>query len=421
MATNKLTEVAGLVAQAVMGAKVKDKDGNAKTVKPTGDDNLLDLTDIVAGGSTGGNTGGGTDPNHPTAGADYYAGSLADGEITERYLLYQRDESVAETTASKTVTLLRDVGSKFNMVGDGATFLVHLQRTAMAKGAKGAVTDIELNYDSNNAAKNGYFTTTSPYPIYIKSADLATKKTLAIPINGIGESLSGKNVKAPQLNVTFNDNGTMTFESVTGYDNDGNSAGATGANYEVIVDVIATFSTQPAVAQLPPSVNLFSGSASGDITLTGPSNYFENVMDGIEITFEQYAIVDRAITDAFDAPGNHNFKYRFDVSKLGIGTIRLAKEDLIIGNKINFLSQLKFLSTVSGFEYYDNGDDRWKSYDPQQTIKFDSFDNTIMTIKQNGVINLGLNIILSEDDSGVVGTAKTPFKLNVSKVTTYKD
>lgn len=58
MATNKLTEVAGLVAQAVMGAKVKDKDGNAKTVKPTGDDNLLDLTDIVAGGSTGGDGGG---------------------------------------------------------------------------------------------------------------------------------------------------------------------------------------------------------------------------------------------------------------------------------------------------------------------------------------------------------------------------
>lgn len=66
MATNKLTEVAGLVAQAVMGAKVKDKDGNAKTVKPTGDDNLLDLTDIVAGGSTGGNAGGTTGGNTST-------------------------------------------------------------------------------------------------------------------------------------------------------------------------------------------------------------------------------------------------------------------------------------------------------------------------------------------------------------------
>src|SRR5699024_9051764 len=105
MATNKLTEVAGLVAQAVMGAKVKDKDGNAKTVKPNGDDNLLDLTDIVAGNS--GDTGGGDNPDHPDAGADYYAGSLADGEITERYLLYQRDESVAEEpTTPKTVTLL---------------------------------------------------------------------------------------------------------------------------------------------------------------------------------------------------------------------------------------------------------------------------------------------------------------------------
>lgn len=66
MATNKLTEVAGLVAQAVMGAKVKDKDGNDKIVKPDGDANYLDLTDIVAGGSTGGNAGGTTGGNTST-------------------------------------------------------------------------------------------------------------------------------------------------------------------------------------------------------------------------------------------------------------------------------------------------------------------------------------------------------------------
>lgn len=66
MATNKLTEVAGLVAHAVMGATIKDKDGNDKTLKPTGDDNLLDLTDIVAGGSTGGSTGGTTGGNTST-------------------------------------------------------------------------------------------------------------------------------------------------------------------------------------------------------------------------------------------------------------------------------------------------------------------------------------------------------------------
>ena len=111
MATNKLTEVAGLVAQAVMGAKVKDKDGNAKTVKPTGDDNLLDLTDIVASGS---GTGGGDNPNpdNPSAGADYYAGSLADGEITERNLEWSGTD---DPTKDLTVTFKDDPGSSLKV------------------------------------------------------------------------------------------------------------------------------------------------------------------------------------------------------------------------------------------------------------------------------------------------------------------
>lgn len=329
MATNKLTEVAGLVAQAVMGAKVKDKDGNAKTVKPTGDDNLLDLTDIVASGS---GTGGGDNPNpdNPSAGADYYAGSLADGEITERYLLYQRDESVAEdATQPVKVTLLKDVGTKFNMAGEGATFLFHLQKTMMSKGNKGDVTDIELNYDPSNIAKDGYFTTTSPYPAYVKAEDLATKKTLSIPINGIGENLSGKNVKAPQLNILFNGNGTMTFESVTGYDNDGDSAGATGANYEVVVDVIATFSTQSAVAQIPPSINFFTGSAIHEVVLYGASDFFENTMNGIKLTLD----------DHFQS-GHGDSSYGYSRDSFGIPKeVKIPKELLIIGYKYKINSK----------------------------------------------------------------------------------
>ena len=356
MATNKLTEVAGLVAHAVMGATIKDKDGNDKIVKPDGDANYLDLRDIVAGSS---GTGGGDNPenpDNPSAGADYYAGSLADGEITERYLLYQRDESVAEQTESQTVTLLRDVGTRFNMAGDGATFLIHLQKTVMTKGAKGAVTDIELNYDPNNVAKDGYFTTTSPYPVYIKSADLATKKTLSIPINGIGESLSGKNVKAPQLNVTFNGNGTMTFESVTGYDNDGNSAGATGANYEVVVDVIATFSTQKAVAQFPESIKLFSGSTRTDksniLTLDGASDYYENVSDGLLINLKKYA---------YTLYDNQEHGYRISNDDIGIlANYVIPKEKLIVGNKIPFQSHNTITDNKSvPVERYSSG--TWKS------------------------------------------------------------
>ncbi|HCD07645.1 MAG TPA: hypothetical protein DEQ50_05165 [Lactobacillus sp.] len=407
MATNKLTEVAGLVAQAVMGAKVKDKDGNTKTVKPTGDDNLLDLTDIVAGGSTGGNTGDGTTPDVPTAGADYYAGSLADGEITERYLLYQRDESVAEQTGSQTVTLLRDVGSTFNMAGDGATFLIHLQRTAMTKGAKGAVTDIELNYDPNNVVKDGYFTTTSPYPVYTKSADLATKKTLAVPINGIGEKLSGKNVKAPQLNILFNGNGTLTFESVTGYDNDGDSAGATGANYEVVVDAIATFSTQPAVAQLPSSVKLYTGEAEGDIALSGISDNYENAMDGIKVYLTKYMYIYSPIGDYSG----------WLASTFGIPSlVSIDKKHLIIGFKIK-LNNISF----SGDAYQYTGKTLDEMTNSKITAKIsDGGENSYITI-QKGSINLTSSLYTMTAGSNGYYKKNDLYKLRTTQINTYKD
>lgn len=402
MAENALTKVARIAAGSAMGATYKDKDGKQQVIKPTGDANYLDLSGVITNSGSS-SDGGGTDPNHPTAGADYYAGSLADGEITERYLLYQRDESVAEQTGSQTVTLLRDVGSTFNMAGDGATFLIHLQRTAMTKGAKGAVTDIELNYDTKNVAKNGYFTTTSPYPAYIRASDLGTKKMLSIPIIGIGESLSGKNVKAPQLNVTFNGDGTMTFESVTGYDNDGNSAGATGANYDVVVDVIATFSTQKAVAQMPPSVNFFSGSSSGQIALAGASDFLENTMDGIEITFD----------DKF-YNGSTKRTSSFDILKKT--SVRISKEYLINGFKFNLTNILKPVGTK--FSYESKNGSVWTAY---------ANNDTYLSIPLDGYIEIGTASI---NDPAKL---RTSFSANsdpysniyylptIKKITPYKD
>ncbi|PMD70247.1 hypothetical protein [Companilactobacillus nuruki] len=415
MADNALTKVARIASNAAQGAMYKDAKGNIQIIKPAGDSNYMDFTNFLTStNGTGGNTGGTTDPNHPAAGADYYAGSLADGEITERYLLYQRDESVAEQTESQTVTLLRDVGTRFNMAGDGATFLIHVQKTAMNAGAKGDVTDIQLNYDPNNVAKDGYFTTTSLYPIYIKASDLATKKTLAIPINGIGENLSGKNVKAPQLNVTFNGNGTMTFESVTGYDNDGSSAGATGANYDVVVDVIATFSVQPAVAQLPASINFFTGNASGDIALSGASNFFENTMDGIEITLDDYIY--------FYNPYLLSPVYRIKSSNFILSNIfKISKEKLIDEININIILK-PFLESTSKttIPYEQNngnsGSVIWgKATDNNYNFKGITKSNIII-----GKSSLNSDFEVTFNDT----TSPKPtsiFKWNVLKISPYKN
>jgi len=400
-------QVLDLIGQTVGNMPYKigiiDKDGKLINQFVTkGSTNRIDIPQSILG--TDGSSKGEIDSNHPTAGADYYAGSLADGEITERYLLYQRNENVAEdSTTPKTVTLLRDVGSTFNMAGDGTTFLIHLQRTAMTKGTKGAVTDIELNYDPKNVAKDGYFTTTSPYPIYIKASDLGTKKMLSIPINGIGESLSGKNVKAPQLNVTFNGDGTMTYSSVTGYDNDGNTAGATGANYDVVVDVIATFSTQAAVAQMPASVNFFSGSTSGQIALAGASDFLENTMDGIEVTFD----------DKF-YNGSTQRTSSFHILKKT--SVRISKEYLINGFKFNLTNILKPVGTK--FSYESNNGSVWTAY---------ANNDTYLSIPLDGYIEIGTASI--NDPSKL----RTSFSANsnpysnsyylptIKKITPYKD
>lgn len=423
MAENALTKVARIAAGSAMGATYKDKDGKQQVIKPTGDANYLDLSGVITNSGSS-SDGGGTNPDNPSAGADYYAGSLADGEITERYLLYQRDESVAEKAGSQTVTLLRDVGTKFNMAGNGATFLIHLQRTAMTKGAKGAVTDIELNYDPNNVAKDGYFTTTSPYPIYIKASDLGTKKMLSIPINGIGESLSGKNVKAPQLNVTFNGDGTMTYESVTGYDNDGSSAGATGANYEVVVDVIATFSVQSAVAQLPASIVCFSGSINHgqDIALTGPSDFYENSMDGLEITLENYI--------------HFGTERRLPITALGLKTIyRVSKEQLILGNKAYIpmdgmidIVDVANNSSLSGKNLPTEtlqgmGHNEWGNGDVNKSYYRGYQDPTVSINKNSIKFNLNLLIETPNNMAGSPLTWGTPssYTWNILKVTPYKD
>lgn len=396
MALNNLTRF-------ILASAKRDKK-NIKSIKVG--NNIVgpdDKGQAVLDGISGNGDGGDSKPDVPTAGADYYAGSLADGEITERYLLYQRDESVAEQTESQTVTLLRDVGTRFNMAGDGATFLVHLQRTAMDKGAKGAVTDMELNYDPSNVAKDGYFTTTSPYPVYIRASDLATKKTLAVPINGIGENLSGKNVKAPQLNILFNGDGTLTFESVTGYDNDGDSTGATGADYEVVVDLIANFSVQSAVAQIPASVHLFSGSANHEIALAGSSDFLDNLMDGIEIHLDQYFI-----TTWTNASGIQTIKASrsiFDIPS----PIKIDKNHLVIGYKLkinrkSFTGQADYISTNQG-TYKHNVSDCGGYF---VTIGKDSID-------------LETDLYVGYDGNGnkVLDSSKMP--LPCTQINTYKD
>lgn len=308
---NKTTQVAEAVGQMPLGLKTIDKAGNVTKILADSD-SFINISNLPS-------NGGDVDIDHPTVGADYYAGSLANGEITERNLLWQGH---TDPTKSEVLTLVRDVGSKFNMSGDGATFLIHILKTVLDKGIKGETSNLELNYNlKNNDVNEGFYTTVSVYPIYIKATDFVVGKRLSVPINGIGENLSGKNVKSPVLFITFNADKTLTIESETGYDNDGVSTGATGANYDVVVDTISTFSVQDAVAQLPAGVQLFSGLVDNIVDLTALNDFFVNVPNGIQIEMDPIAY--ETLTPDFSAVGGSS-----------LGGIGMALEDLRIVNPI---------------------------------------------------------------------------------------
>ncbi|CAJ1179343.1 hypothetical protein CPR19088_GLDEOEPO_01331 [Companilactobacillus paralimentarius] len=403
MVENAITKVARIAAHSLQGLFYKDSSGTIHKI-PTDDKNYGDITGVIGSGTDGGDTGGGDNPDHPSSGADYYAGSLADGEITERKLLWQGS---TDPTKTNNLTLLEDVGSKFNMAGDGAMYLVHIQKTAMTAGVKGATSDLQLNYDPSNAAKDGYFTTTSVYPIYISSSDLSTHQELVVPINGIGENLGGKNTKAPELHVTFKDDKTMDISTVTGYCNDGADSGATGANYDIIVEVISTFSTQKAVAQLPASINLFTGSASGSIALSGASDFYENSMDGIEITLDDYLYSTTAAYGRLMA--------RTPLANVGIDKVfRIPKEYLIFGYHYDFhpidspkLLQHAQLEGVSGIKGWTDS----KFAD----ISFESYSNPKLVISSQ---NISLDFVVMGKNSGTI--TNNNYVPKVLKVTPYK-
>lgn len=240
MATNKLTEVAGLVAQAVMGAKVKDKDGNAKTVKPTGDDNLLDLTDIVAGGSTGGNAGGTT----------------------------------------------------------------------------------------------------------------------------------GGNISTP-------------------------------------------------VSQLPSTVNLFSGSAVGNILLSGPTPNYDNVQDGLLITLSNKTLAAPNISfgGVYSIPLGYG-QVRMNLSSIGLKGIKVPKEELIMNNSFDVSDQLsQYVGKVVQGQY--NSSDGWININHNYSFSIVSFEGSSIKILPNENINLSLTVHVTEKSSNNVDNAKFP--IPVIRVNTYKN
>ena len=401
---NDLGLVGKIAAHSVMSGKYKDKDGNIKEILPVGPGNSLDFDQFREDiGAFGGGSGGtDIDPDHPSAGADYYAGSLGDGEITERNLEWSGTD---DPTKDLTVTFKDDPGSNPFGQYSGLTILGHIQKTVMTSGTKGAVSNLELNYDPSNATKDGYFTTTSPYPIYISQSDIASGQELDVPINGIGEGLEGDNTKPAMIHLKYNSDKTMTISHEEGYVNDGSSAGATGANYSFVVELIATFSVQPAVAQLPASINFFTGSASGNITLSGVGDFFENSMDGIEIELSSKLILSYA---------SHFYTTTSGLS--GVTTIKIPKEYLVNGYEYPFKMNVTKAPDIH-YVYLHDLSNSGKTEPSYGTFYFKDLINTSVKISKKSIVsNIKARFKKSDSDDQI-----EEFDWFVVKVTPYKN
>ncbi|GAB5055874.1 hypothetical protein COSHB9_02610 [Companilactobacillus alimentarius] len=408
-----------------VGIKVIDDKGNvAYTAKTDLGTNYISLeskwfgsSSNKTGGSTGGNTGdgdsGGTNPT--AAGANYYAGSLANGEITQRNFEWGGTD---DPTKSNTITFKDAQGSKFNGNYDGIQLLGHIQKTVVTNGVAGTVTDLPLNCDVNNVVKSGCYTTLASYPIYINNSSINVGSAAFVPIIGIGENLGGKNVKAPSISLTLNANMTLTLTHDKGYSNDGASP-ATGVEYQFIVDTISTYSVQNAVSQLPSTVNLFTGSSVGNVLLTGPSTYHENAEDGYLITLSNQTLAapNSSFGGVYSIPLGDD-QVRMDLSSIGLKGIKVPKEELIMNNSFDVSDQLsQYVGKVVQGQYNSSGS--WININPNYSFSIVSFEGSSIKILPNENINLSLTVHVTEKSSNNVDNAK--FSIPVIRVNTYKN
>lgn len=397
---NKATQIAEVVGKMPIGLKNIDKDGNVTPILPDADGL------ITVPGNSSGTSDDGDDPEHPSAGIDYYAGSLANGEITDRYVAYQ---TPTNPTSKTNVKFSMDVGNTLNRVGTGLQYLIYLQKTTITKGIIGTSTKVLFNYDPNNISKSGTYTTTAPIPMYTKAESYEVGKPNTVIFDGVGENLGLTNHKSPGLTLTFKADKTMDIEPIQGFDNDGSASGVTGFTYDIVVEVISTYNVQTAVQQLPPAVNLFTGSANGNVVLSGSSNFFENLMDGITITLDSYFYHVMTVS-------NSPSYTAYPSSVFGISTVKkIDKEHLINGLKIKINTK-----NFSGSTPIYEGKSLSSLTKSQGTGNISDGGGYYITL-QSGSIDLSTN--LYEWKGGINGgyQSDTLDKLRTTRITTYKN
>jgi len=362
---NDLDLVGKIAAHSVMSGKYKDKDGNIKEILPVGPGNSLDFDQFREDiGAFGGGSGGSTDPDNPNEnGANYVPGLLSDGSLTGRKLEWLGTTQSSGTTTAK---FNDDLGTKLNLAGDGLQFVPYMEKNLFTRGVMGATSKVPLVYSKDNTPVKGSYVTTQYLPISINKKDLVDGNEVVVIFDGIGENdSSATELTSPELHFKYNSgSNSVGISQVSGYAYDNLTSTKTGEFYSLGISMINTFYTQKPVAQFPSTVQLFSGNANGPIVLSGVDNYYSNVPNGIEVTFDDH------IVDIDPKYSTNTHPYAFGL----LQTIRIPKEALVIGSKYYFdvkgsvafakddhsnLSEVPYYTTKSGKNYLRSIEDSY--------------------------------------------------------------
>lgn len=180
--------------------------------------------------------------------------------------------------------------------------------------------------------------------------------------------------------------------------------------------------SQSQVPQLPSTVNLFSGSAVGNILLSGPSTNYDNVQDGLLITLSNLTLP--TPTDLSDfalpqgTPNNpQNDILRFDLSSIGLKPIKIPKEKLVVNSSFDISDQLsQYIGKTVTSQYQNGVHGDWVI---SSSRKITSFEGTAIKVLSNTAISMNLIMHVTDFAGSDVSNAKFP--IPVIQVNDYKN
>lgn len=192
----------------------------------------------------------------------------------------------------------------------------------------------------------------------------------------------------------------------------GSTGGSTGGNTS---GGTAGGNAPSQVPQLPSTVNLFSGSAVGDILLSGPSANYDNIQDGLLITLSNISspYLNAQVTQE-----------RLDLSSIGLKTIKIPKEKLIVNSSFDISDQLPSdIGKKVYYQLYNEQNARWiaQSNDANSPFYYSIVSFGGATIKVLPNTTLSMNLTINVKGSDAEGNASRSIQIPVIRVNAYKN